>query len=101
MDTQPYTNREMDMKFKEVTDLLAGQNITLEAIDKKVAITNGKVAEAFKQIAETKSDVGSNWRAIQVGTAIFVLAVIPLLGIIYYNIQNSIKNIQFEVIKNK
>lgn len=101
MDSQPYTNREMDMKFKEITDLLADQNITLEAIDKKVGVTNGKVADQEKRIAETKSDVASNWRAMQVGTAMFVLVVVPLCAIIYNNIQNSIKAIQTEITKEK
>lgn len=94
MEPQPYTNREMDMKFEGLTKLLTDQNIILDAIDKKVGITNGKVGEAFKQIAATKSDVASNWRAIQVFTAIFILVVIPLCAVIYSNLQSSVRSLQ-------
>lgn len=99
METQPYTNREMDMKFGEIKDILSGQNEDLTEIKKQTTTTNGKVGEAFKQIADTKSDIASNWKAIQVGTALFVLVVIPLCGVIYYNLTNQVKNLQNAVIK--
>lgn len=97
METQPYTNREMDMKFQEIKDILHNQNDDLNQIKINGRETNGKVAQAFLEIAKNKSDSASNWRAIQVGTSIFVLVVIPLCGIIYYNIQGSIKLLQSQI----
>lgn len=101
MNESAYTNREMDMKFKEVMDVLHGQNDQLTKIDSRVAITNGSVAKAFVQIAEQKSDVASNWRAIQVGVAIFVMVVIPLCGIIYYNLAKQVNSLQVQINKSK
>lgn len=99
MESVPYTNREMDMKFKEVMDVLHTQNESLAKIDTKVATTNGSVARAFVDIANTKADAASNWRAIQVGTAIFICVVIPLCGIIYYNLTKQVGILQGQVIK--
>ena len=96
------------MKFGEIRELLVGQNGDLTEIKVAVKETNGKVAKAALDIAENKLEaekeflrikgsINSNWRAIQVGTAIVCFAVIPLCSVIYYNLQKNLINLQSRV----
>jgi hypothetical protein len=68
MDAQPYTNREMDMKFAEIKDILLGQNEQMGEIKAQVKTTNGRVSSLEK------------WKIFVIGfcTCITVL-MIPLL----------------------
>lgn len=99
IESQPYTNREMDMKFSEIKDILQSQNSDLDEIKIQTKATNGNVAKAFLQISETKADVASNWRAVWVGGVMFAVLVIPLCAVIYSNLQKSVSILQGEVNK--
>lgn len=98
MTETDYTNREIDRMFGEIQESLKAQDIVLADIKGRVKETNGSIARATLQIAENKSDVASNWRAIIIGTTMFILLVVPLIGIIYYNTQSSVKTLQNQII---
>lgn len=98
-----YTKRELDEFFKEISRRFDVQDRKLDRIEVQTTTTNGKVALAFREIEQNKSNINQNWRAIQIATAIFVTVIIPLIGIIYYSVTSTVRDTQrqMQVLINK